>query len=253
MSPSGELTGRIALVTGSGRTGGIGAAVAHRLAREGAEVVIVGRDAARGAQVAEAITAEGGTARLALVDLSVQAEVERLVDEAGAVDVLVNNAASYRAICLPSLEQSVAANDESWDTNVRANFILSTGLAKGMIARRRGSIISISSIASMRPFPEGGSTYAAQKAAIESYARSFAVEWGPYNVRVNAVAPGGVLTEAVVDFLTAEEFESNARAVPMRRNATPEEIAEVVLFLASDRSSFVTGQTLIADGGRRHV
>ncbi|MFE7069224.1 SDR family NAD(P)-dependent oxidoreductase [Streptomyces sp. NPDC057620] len=247
-----EFEGKRILITGAGSRGGIGAATAHAFARGGASVVITGRNAERGAEVVDNITAGGGKARFVLADLSDLADVERLAKEAGEIDVLVNNAASYRASIKPTLDQDSAANAESWDTNVRANFVLSTRLVPGMIERGGGNIVNISSIAAAIAMPHMA-TYGAQKAAVESFTRSWAAEWGRHGIRVNAVAPGNVNSDNVVEFIGADQFTSWSEANPLKRNATPEELAEVIAFVASERASFVTGQVIVADGGRLAV
>ncbi|MET7356281.1 SDR family NAD(P)-dependent oxidoreductase [Streptomyces mirabilis] len=247
-----EFEGKSVLVTGAGSRGGIGAATAHAFARDGASVVITGRNAERGTEVVDDITAAGGKARFILADLSDLADVERLAKEAGEIDVLVNNAASYRASIKPTLDQDTEANAESWDTNVRATFVLSTGLVRGMIERGGGNIINISSIAAAIAMPHMA-TYGAQKAAVESFTRSWAAEWGHYGIRVNAVAPGNVNSDNVVDFIGADQFTTWSEVNPLKRNATPEELAEVITFVASKRASFVTGQVIVADGGRLAV
>ena len=241
-------TKRTVLVTGAGARGGIGAAIAEAFAQEGATVLITGRNQERGDEVVSDIVAAGGEARFILADLSNHADVDRLITEAGDVDVLVNNAASYRDSIGPSLEQTLAGNVESWDVNIRAVFALTTGLARGMAARGGGSVVNISSMAGARHMPHM-STYGAQKAAMDSYTRSWAVEWGPANVRVNAVAPGNVSSENVTEFMGAERFQAMAETSPLGRLGTPAEIADVVTFLAGDRASFLTGQSILVDGG----
>ncbi len=241
-------TGKTVLITGAGARGGIGAAIAEAFAREGASVLITGRNRERGDEVVADIAAAGGTARFILADLGDAADVDRLIKEAGDVDVLVNNAASYRDSIGPSLEQSLDATAESWDVNIRAAFALTTGFARGMAARGGGSVINISSIAGTRHMPHM-STYGAQKAAIDSYTRSWAVEWGPANVRVIGIAPGNVSSENVTEFMGAERFQKMAAGSPLGRLGTPEEIADVVVFVAGDRASFLTGQTIVVDGG----
>jgi NAD(P)-dependent dehydrogenase (short-subunit alcohol dehydrogenase family) len=244
--------GKNVLVTGAGARGGIGAATAHAFAREGASVVISGRDAERGAEVVQDIVDDGGRARFVLADLSDLAAVERLAKEAGDIDVLVNNAASYRASIKPSLDQDIEEIQETWDTNIRATFDLSTRLVRGMIERGSGNIINISSIAASIAMPHMA-TYGAQKAAAESLTRSWAAEWGQYGIRVNAVAPGNVTSDNVVDFIGADQFQDWSQVNPVRRNATPRELADVITFVASDRASFITGQVIVADGGRLAV
>ncbi len=240
--------GKTVLITGAGSRGGIGAATAHAFARDGATVLITGRNQERGDEVVADIVAAGGRARFLLADLGDPADVDRLVKEAGDVDVLVNNAASYRDSIAPSFDQSLAANVESWDVNIRAAFALTTGFARGMAARGGGAVVNVSSIAGTRHMPFM-STYGAQKAAIDSYTRSWAVEWGPANVRVIGIAPGNVSSENVVEFIGPERFRTMAESSPLGRLGTPEEIADVIAFVASDRASFLTGQTIFVDGG----
>jgi NAD(P)-dependent dehydrogenase (short-subunit alcohol dehydrogenase family) len=244
--------GKTVLITGAGARGGIGAASAQAFARDGATVLITGRNRERGEEVVADIRAAGGEARFILADLSDSADVDRLTKEAGDVDVLVNNAASYRDSVKPSLDQDLAANAESWDVNVRAAFALTTSFARGMAARGGGAVVNISSIAGSRHMPDM-STYGAQKAAIDSYTRSWAAEWGPVNVRVNAVAPGTTSSENVTEFIGPETFQTMAESNPLGRLGTPAEIAEVIVFVASDRASFLTGQTVVVDGGRMAI
>jgi NAD(P)-dependent dehydrogenase (short-subunit alcohol dehydrogenase family) len=244
-----DFGGKNVLITGAGARGGIGAATAHTFAREGAAVAITGRNQARGDQVVGDITADGGNARFILADLSKLADVEQLVKDAGEIDVLVNNAASYKASIKPTLDQDIDANAESWDTNVRANFVLTTGLVRGMIERGGGSIVNLSTTAASIATPNMA-TYGAQKAAIESYTRSWAAEWGQFNVRVNAVAPGNTTSDNVVDFIGADQFAAWSEINPLKRSAKPEELAEVIVFVAGSRASFITGQVIVADGGR---
>jgi NAD(P)-dependent dehydrogenase (short-subunit alcohol dehydrogenase family) len=244
-----SLENRVALVTGAGARSGIGAATAKKLAEEGASVVITGRNAERGEEVAGDL-ASAGKVRFALVDLSDRASVQNLIDTVGPVDVLVNNAASYRESLGPVLTQTVERNAESWETNIQAPFQLVAGLVPGMIERRWGSIINVSSIASMLGMP-GMATYGAQKAAIEGYTRGWAAEFAEHNVRVNSVAPGSIDTEAVIAEMGGDEAFQKLRDLAwITRPAMPVEIAEVIAFLAGDRASFITGQTIVADGGR---
>ncbi|GAA4714269.1 NADP-dependent 3-hydroxy acid dehydrogenase YdfG [Promicromonospora umidemergens] len=244
-----SLENKVALVTGAGAPSGIGAATAHKLAEEGASVIITGRNAERGEQVASDLAAFGDV-RFALVDLGDRKSVAKLIDAVGSVDVLVNNAASYRDSLGPVLTQTVERNAESWETNIQAPFQLVAGLVPGMIERKWGSIISVSSIASMLAMP-GMATYGAQKAAIDGYTRGWAAEFAEHNVRVNSVAPGSIDTEAVITEMGGEEaFQKLRDQAAITRPAKPAEIAEVIAFLAGDKASFITGQVIVADGGR---
>jgi NAD(P)-dependent dehydrogenase (short-subunit alcohol dehydrogenase family) len=241
----GDLHGQKALVTGA--TSGIGRAVALQLARDGADVIVHGRDAARGDETLEAITAEGGTARFVAADLSDVADVERLAAETGDVDILVNNAGV--SVFGPTADLDVDTYDRLFDGNVRAAFFLVAAIAPGMAARSRGSIISLSSMAGSIGL-SGGAAYGATKAALASMTRAWAAEFGPSGVRVNAVAPGPVYTPTP----SGPEFiKALGETTPLNRASQPEEVAEVVAFLASHRASYVTGATVAVDGGRAAV
>ncbi len=242
---NGDLHGQKALVTGA--TSGIGRAVALQLARDGADVIVHGRDAARGDETVEAITAEGGTARFVAADLSDVADVERLAAETGDVDILVNNAGV--SVFGPTADLDVDTYDRLFDGNVRAAFFLVAAIAPGMAARSRGSIISLSSMAGSIGL-SGGAAYGATKAALASMTRAWAAEFGPSGVRVNAVAPGPVYTPTP----SGPEFiKALGETTPLNRASQPEEVAEVVAFLASQRASYVTGATVAVDGGRAAV
>ncbi|MGW3984192.1 SDR family NAD(P)-dependent oxidoreductase [Streptomyces mirabilis] len=247
-----ELKNKTALITGSGAVGGIGGETARLFARRGASVIVTGRNTERGNAVVQQIAEAGGQARFVLADLSRFGDVKRLIKEAGDVDVLVNNHASFKSILLPTLEQQPDAVAETWDTNIQATYFLTAGLAPAMLRKEAGSIINISSIAGKIAMPNM-SVYGAQKAALDSLTRSWASEFSDRNVRVNAVAPGTITSEAVSGIAGDAGMAVFASAVPMKRNASTSEIAEVIAFLASDRASFITGQTILADGGRSAI
>jgi NAD(P)-dependent dehydrogenase (short-subunit alcohol dehydrogenase family) len=234
-----------ALVTGA--TSGIGRAVALELARDGAEVLVHGRDAARGAETVEAITAAGGKARFVAADLGDATDVQRLADEVGDIDILVNNAGI--SVFAPTAEFDIDTFDRMFASNVRAPFFLVAAIAPGMAARGKGSIISVSSMAAHVGLV-GGAAYGATKASLAAMTRAWAAEFSPSGVRVNAIAPGPVYTPSP----SGPEFiKALGETTPMNRASQPEEIAEVVAFLASPRASYVTGATVAADGGRTAV
>ncbi|QNJ94020.1 SDR family oxidoreductase [Mycolicibacterium fluoranthenivorans] len=233
-----ELARHTALVTGG--TAGIGLAAARLLAEAGASVMLTGRDPARGDAAAREIGA-----RFVRADLSDIESVKALVQQAGAVDILVNNAAGFPAAL--TVDQQLAPFQRTFDTNVRGLYFLTAGLVPGMLARRRGSIVNVTTMVATKGVP-GASAYSASKAAVESLTRTWAAEFGAAGVRVNSVAPGPTRTEGV----QAEWGDTNeelGRSLPLGRTAAPEEIAQAVLFLASPRASFITGSTLHADGG----
>ena len=237
--------GQRALVTGA--TSGIGRAVALQLARDGAEVLVHGRDAARGAQTVNEITEAGGKASFVAADLEDAADVRRLADDVGDVDILINNAGI--SVFGPTAEFDVNAFDKMFASNVRAPFILVAALAPGMVARGRGSIVSLSSMAGGVGLV-GGAAYGATKASLEAMTRAWAAEYSASGVRVNAIAPGPVYTPTP----SGPEFITALGATTlMHRASQPEEIAEVISFLASPRASYITGTTVAVDGGRRAI
>jgi NAD(P)-dependent dehydrogenase (short-subunit alcohol dehydrogenase family) len=239
-----ELHGQKALVTGA--TSGIGRAIALQLARQGAEVLVHGRDARRGGETVDAITAAGGRARFIAADLSDPADLQRLVDSVGEVDVLINNAGfSWFG---PTTDLDVETFDAMFASNVRAPFFLVAAFAPKMAAKGHGSIINVSSMAGQIGLA-GGAAYGATKATLSSMTRAWAAEFSPRGVRVNAIAPGPVYTGGA----DAERTTRLGTTTLLNRAATADEIAEVVGFLASPRASYVTGAIVAADGGRTAI
>ena len=239
-----DLEGVSALVTGA--TSGIGRAAAAELARQGAEVIVHGRDAGRGSAVVDHITAEGGKARFVAADLSDPAQLDDLAGQASGVDVLVNNAGiSWFG---PTGELDVATFDRLFAANVRAPYFLVAALAPQMAARGRGSIVNVGSQAGQIGMP-GGAAYGATKGALVSMTRSWAAEFSPAGVRVNTVVSGPVYTA----IQSPEKSEAVGATTIMARVAQPGEIASVIVFLASSKASYVTGAVIAADGGRTAI
>jgi NAD(P)-dependent dehydrogenase (short-subunit alcohol dehydrogenase family) len=239
-----DLHGLKALVTGA--TSGLGRAIALQLARDGADVAVHGRDAMRGAQTVEEIQSRGGSAHFVAADLNDAASVTRLAKEVGDIDILVNNAGFSK--WGPTETFEIASFDALFAANVRAPFVLVASFAPGMAARGTGSIINISSMAG-RLGLSGGAAYGATKAALASFTQSWAAEYSPRGVRVNAVAPGPIYTRPEA----RELFDSLGTTTAMKRAADPTEIAEVVAFLASPRASYMTGAIVAVDGGRTAI
>lgn len=239
-----DLEGASALVTGA--TSGIGKAVAEALGVRGAEVIVHGRDVVRGSAVVDTITSAGGMARFVGADLNNTAEIDELLDEVGAVDILVNNAGS--SWFGPTAELDVETFDRLFAANVRASYFLTAALAPKMAARGKGSIINIASMAGQIGLA-GAAAYGATKASLASMTRSWAAEFSPAGVRVNAVAAGPVFTGGA----SHDRIEALGATTLLGRAAQPAEIAELVAFLASPKAGYLTGAVIAIDGGRTAI
>jgi NAD(P)-dependent dehydrogenase (short-subunit alcohol dehydrogenase family) len=245
-----DLTGKVAVVTGSTR--GIGRAIAERMAEHGAKVVISSRKGDVCETVAQEIRDKGREAvaipcHVAHKD-QLTALVERTIAHWGGIDILVGNAAVN-----PYFGPSVAMPDEAYDrvmnANVRSNFWLCNMVAPHMAERGGGAIIIVSSIGGLRGSASLG-VYSISKAADMQLARNLAVEWGPKNVRANCIAPGLVRTDfARTLWENPVLYRKRTRDTPLQRIGEPDEIAGAAVFLASAAGSFVTGQSIVIDGG----
>jgi len=245
-----DLNGKTALVTGGNQ--GLGKAFALGLARAGATVAISGRRAEANAAAAAEAAAAGHQFATITADITDDTQVATMVAEAkdafgGRIDILVNNAGTcYHA---PSFDVTDQQWSSVWDLNVRALWKTSIAVGELMRAQGSGSIVNIGSMSGLIVNrPQWQPAYNASKAAVHHLTKSLAVEWAPYGIRVNAVAPGYVQTEmAPVD--NPEFARYWIEDAPQQRFAQPEEIAPSVVFLASDAASFITGSVLVADGG----
>jgi NAD(P)-dependent dehydrogenase (short-subunit alcohol dehydrogenase family) len=237
-----DLEGKVALVTGA--TSGIGRAAAVQLAAQGATVIVHGRDSTRGAAVVKEIEDAGGSARFVGADLGEPAEAVRLAAEVGEVDILVNNAGF--AWFGPTEELAANTLTQLFAANVQAPYLLVSALAPKMVARGHGVIVNVASRAGIVGQPTTAA-YGATKAALTSLARSWSAEYGPAGVRVNSISPGPVYTNAA----ERELFDSLGTTTVLGRAGEPQEVADLIGFLASPRASFITGADVPIDGGRR--
>jgi len=248
-----KLKGRVALVTGGGH--GIGRHLSIGLAEAGADVIVVGRKLQPLQDVAEAVEAMGRRSWALQADVSDTQAIDVLVatvaDRVGRLDILVNNAG--RAWAAPTLDYPMRGWDKVFDLNVRGLFYLSQQVAKQMKAQGGGSIINISSISAWRCATDAQEpvvAYNASKGAVISLTRDMAVKLAADNIRVNGIAPGPFLTDMMNhlrhDETRLSEFES---AIPQQRSGEEDDIKGVVVFLAGPASAFITGQTLVVDGG----
>jgi NAD(P)-dependent dehydrogenase (short-subunit alcohol dehydrogenase family) len=247
-----DLTGQVAIITGSSR--GIGRAIAERMAEHGARVVISSRKLQACEEAVQAINAKHGAGRAVAIAANISSKddlallVKQTQQQLGPVDVLVCNAASN-----PYYGPQAGITDEQFrkilDNNIVANHWLIGMVAPQMIERKSGSIIIVSSIGGLRGSPVIGA-YCISKAADMQLARNLAVEFGPHNVRVNCIAPGLIKTDfARALWEDADMLKERMSTTPMRRIGEPDEIAGAAIFLASQAGSYVTGQSLVVDGG----
>ncbi len=245
-----DLTGKVAIVTGSSR--GIGRSIAETMAGLGARVVVSSRKIEACEPVVEGIRERGGEAIAIACNISRKPEVEALIagtqERFGPVDILVCNAA-VNPVYGPMSSLSDEAFDKIMGANVKSNLWLCNLVIPGMAERGGGAVVIVSSIAGLRGTGVIGG-YGISKAADFALARNLAVEWGPRNVRINCIAPGLIKTDFARALWEDEQaLEQRNSQTPLRRIGTPGEIGPVAAFLASPAASFMTGQTIVVDGG----
>ena len=245
----GRLDGKVAVVTGSAR--GIGKGIATLFSREGARVVISDTLETEGRQTAEALNAAGGETIFQPADMSASGDIHHLVSATvkhfGRIDIACHNAGIYPQHLIEDI------SDEEWDkvlgVNLRGLFVLTRACIPHMKAQRYGRILATSSITGPRVSQPYHAHYAASKAGINGFLKSAAVELAKFGITANGVEPGNVATEAWSEN-TQEFIQGMERAVPMHRLGTPLDVARAMLFLASDEADYITGTTIIVDGGQ---
>lgn len=245
-----ELAGRVAIVTGGGT--GIGLATARQLAEKGADVVIASRTVDELETSAAAIRDETGGRCIAVpTDVTVEEQctrlVQRTIEAFDRVDILVNNAGGTRMGPLSKLPTK--AWDASFNLNVRSAYFCTREAGRCMIEQKSGSIINISSNAGQHGV-KGGAHYSSSKAALQMFTTVTAAEWGRYGIRANCVAAGMIASpRAAAAWKLAKLDTANLTAIPLRRVGTPEEVANMIVFFASDAASYITGQIIAVNGG----
>jgi dehydrogenase/reductase SDR family member 4 len=249
--PSFDLTGKTAIVTGGSR--GIGESIAMALANYGADVVVASRKQEDLDRVADKIRANGRKAKAVATHMRNREDIDRLVqatlDEFGKIDILVNNAGTN-----PYFGPLVAMEERAWDqimtVNLKGYYLLATSVAKGMMERKSGNIINVASVGGRRASP-GLGCYSISKAGVLMLTQVLAQELGQHGIRVNAIAPGIIQTRFAEALWSNEAIlRRTVEQTPLGRIGQPEEMAGVCVWLASDASSYVTGQTIVLDGGQ---
>jgi 3-oxoacyl-[acyl-carrier protein] reductase len=245
-----DLSGKVAIVTGAQR--GIGLGIATELARAGAHVVLTGIADEDGERAAENLRDSGLRTAYRHMDTQEGPEVARVVDaicaETGRIDIAVANAAIYPNTPVAAITQG------EWDgvmaVNLRGPFLLAKACLPHFKRQRGGRVIFLSSITGTRVSSPGYGHYAASKAGVLGFMRTAALEFAPWNVTLNAVEPGNILTEGVLEHQPRSFVEAQRAAVPLRRLGTPQDVAHAVRFLASDEAAYITGQSIVIDGGQ---
>ena len=252
-----RLEDKVAIVTG-GATG-IGKAISLEFARAGADVVICSRNVVNIETVRDEVVSLGRRSLAIPMDVCVRPQVDAMVqavvEEFGKIDILVNNSGAARDKLITDMD------DETWnlviDTNLKGVFLCTQAVVGHMIKRSYGKIVNISSSASIGAIEPGQAAYAAAKSAVNAFTKACAREFGAYGINVNAIAPGRILTPLVYQGKTEEQIEEfmqgGARGAVLGRLGTPEEIAHLALFLASDDAAYITSEIIACNGGRTNL
>jgi NAD(P)-dependent dehydrogenase (short-subunit alcohol dehydrogenase family) len=244
-----EFSGKVAVITGAGR--GIGRAAALAFARRGATVVAANRRIADGESLVAEIAAAGGKAHFVATDVAQPAQIKRLMDEAaarcGRIDIVFNNA-GYQEPRTPLADTPEKSFDRVFHINAQSVWLGMKYALAHMVPQGRGAIVNCASVSGLRNPNPGLALYSASKAAVVSLTRSAAMEYAEKGVRINAVAPGRVVTDMMLGSKIMD-MGAVAAGLPLRRMGKPEEVAEAVVWLASDAASFVVGHVLCTDGG----
>ena len=245
-----DLAHKVAIVTGAQR--GIGLGIVTELARGGAQVVMTGIMDADGEKAATRLRQQGLKVSFRHLDTSNENEAADVVGDVvrthGRIDILVPNAAIYPNTPI------VAINVKEWDdvmaVNLRGPFLVAKACLPYFQERHKGRVIFISSITGTRVSSPGYAHYATTKAGVLGFMRTAALEWAPWNITLNAIEPGNILTEGVREHQPQSFIDAQMAAVPLHRLGTPQDVASAVRFLASDEASYITGQTIVIDGGQ---
>jgi len=245
-----DLSGKVAVVTGAQR--GIGLGISTELARAGAHVVLTGIVDEDGERAAESLRRDGRLASYRRMDTREEGEVAEIIDavrsETGRLDIAVCNAAIFPNTPLDSI--TTGEWDRVMAVNLRGSFFVAKVCFPHFKRQRGGRVILLSSITGARVSSPGYAHYAASKAGILGFMRTAALEFAPWNVTVNAIEPGNILTEGFLDHQPQSFVDAQRAAVPLRRLGTPQDVAHAVRFLASDEAAYITGQSIVVDGGQ---